>query len=249
MGDSLFLRSPWPVQLGSAVALAAVIAGALSGFGYRWGWWDFRQGFTILRWAAWGGLAAAGLCLLGAVLAWQGTNRLGLSLALAGMLAGLCVFWLPWQKMRTARRVPPIHDISTDTDNPPLFAAILPLRATAANPAAYGGAEVAAQQHAAYQDIQPLHLALPPDQAFQRALAAARGKLWTIVATDSAAGRIEAFDRTFWYGFIDDVVVRVSAEPAGSRIDVRSVSRVGKSDVGTNAGRIRAFLKAVAAGR
>jgi uncharacterized protein (DUF1499 family) len=238
-----------PVLIGCAGALAAAGAAALAGLGHRWGWWGFREGFTILRWAAWGGLAAAALCLAGAALARSGAHRTVLPLALAGAVAGGCVFFVPWRQSRIARQVPAIHDISTDTDTPPLFAAILPLRAAAANPAAYGGPEVARLQRAAYPDIAPLRLAVSPPAAFERALAAARRLGWTVVAQDPAAGRIEAFDRTFWFGFFDDVVVRVAPDGAGSRVDVRSVSRVGRSDVGANARRIRAYLRALAAGR
>jgi len=78
-----------------------------------------------------------------------------------------------------------------------------------------------------------------------RALAAARASGWAIVAADSAAGRIEATATTAWFGFKDDVVVRVAPEGTGSRVDVRSVSRVGKSDVGANARRIREYLERV----
>ena len=81
-----------------------------------------------------------------------------------------------------------------------------------------------------------------PGAAFARALASARAMGWTLVAADSAAGRIEAIATTRWFGFKDDVVVRIEPDPAGSRVDVRSVSRVGGSDVGTNARRIRKFL-------
>ena len=88
-------------------------------------------------------------------------------------------------------------------------------------------------------------LSVPPSQAFDRALSAARGMKWEIVASDPATGRIEATDTTFWFGFKDDVVVRISSAPQGSRIDVRSVSRVGRSDVGTNAKRIQIYLEKV----
>jgi uncharacterized protein (DUF1499 family) len=124
--------------------------------------------------------------------------------------------------------------------------AILPLRAGAPNPAEYGGAEVAAQQRAGYPDIGPLILQTLPQQAFDRALAAARDMGWEIVATDPTSGRIEATATTFWFGFKDDVVVRVTPVGDGSRIDVRSVSRVGRSDVGSNAERIKAYLGRVA---
>jgi uncharacterized protein (DUF1499 family) len=84
--------------------------------------------------------------------------------------------------------------------------------------------------------------------AFRRAADAARAMGWEMVAADSAAGRVEATATTRWFGFKDDVVVRVRPDGAGSRIDVRSVSRVGGSDVGANAARIRAYLARVAAG-
>jgi len=120
---------------------------------------------------------------------------------------------------------------------------VLPLRATAPNSAEYGGPEIAAQQRAAYPDIQPIVLPLAPTEAFQRALGAAREMGWEIVATDSAAGRIEATATTFWYGFKDDVVIRLTLTDGGTRVDVRSESRVGGSDIGTNARRIREYVK------
>ena len=105
--------------------------------------------------------------------------------------------------------------------------------------------EVAAQQKAAYPEIQPLRLELVPDVAFTQAHEAAKGQGWEIVDTDRSAGRIEATDTTFWYGFKDDVVVRLTPEGSATRVDVRSVSRVGLGDVGKNASRIREYLKAL----
>ena len=98
------------------------------------------------------------------------------------------------------------------------------------------------QQRAGYPDLGPLVLQAPPQQAFARALAAARDMGWEVVATEPGDGRIEATTTTFWFGFKDDVVVRVTPADGGSRIDVRSVSRVGRSDVGTNAKRIKTYL-------
>ena len=106
----------------------------------------------------------------------------------------------------------------------------------------YGGAEVAAKQRASYPEIAPAELSLPPDRAFDRALAAAHAMGWEVVLSDPAGGRIEATDTTFWFGFKDDVVVRVIPQPTGSRVDVRSLSRVGGGDIGANAARIRAYL-------
>jgi uncharacterized protein (DUF1499 family) len=121
------------------------------------------------------------------------------------------------------------------------FVAVRALRVGAANPIEYGGAEIAAEQHRGYPDIAPVLLTVPPDQAFDRALRSARSMGWDVVASDPAAGRIEATDTTFWFGFTDDIAIRVTPAPGGSRVDLRSVSRVGLSDVGTNAARIRKF--------
>ena len=159
------------------------------------------------------------------------------------MLIGLAIIAVPLQWMRTAQRVPPIHDITTDTEDPPPFVKVLERRKDAANPAEYGGPEVAAQQKAGYPDLGPLILDLPPDQAFQHALVAAAEMGWEIIDANLVEERIEATDTTFWFGFKDDIVIRVMPGSRGSRIDVRSLSRVGKSDVGANAKRIQAYLK------
>jgi uncharacterized protein (DUF1499 family) len=138
---------------------------------------------------------------------------------------------------------PRIHDITTDTDHPPQFVALLAVRQKAPNGAAYGGARIAQAQKAAYPDIAPARLGTPPDQAFDRALDAAQRMGWKIIAADKAEGRIEATATTFWLRFKDDVVIRIAAAGSGSRLDIRSMSRVGRNDFGANAKRIRAFLQ------
>jgi len=234
---------------GFLIALLAGLALLLAGPGYRLRWWDFRPAFTILGWAAYGGLAAVALSLFGTIHARPNGPRRGFVLALTGLVFGVIVFTIPWLWRRTAQQVPPIHDITTDTENPPTFVAILPLRANEPNPAEYGGPEVAAQQHTAYPDLGPLTLKTPPQQAFDHALTAARGMGWEIVAAEPGEGRIEATATTFWFGFKDDVVVRVTPAAEGSRVDVRSVSRVGRGDVGENAKRIRAYLAHITQGK
>jgi len=168
--------------------------------------------------------------------------------ALAGLVLGGIAAGMPLNSINTARHSP-IHDVSTDAANPPQFVAVLPLRAAAkaANTTDYD-AKTAQLQKETYPDIGPLHLDAPPAQAFDRALAAARGMGWEIVASDPTQGRIEATATTFWFGFKDDIVVRIAAEGSGSRLDVRSLSRIGKSDVGANARRIRDYLAKVKAG-
>ena len=230
---------------GFVIAALAGIALLLSGPGYRLGWWEFRPAFSIMGGAAYAGLAGAGVSLIGALIARPGGARRGLALALCGLGIGLLTAALPWSWWQTVQSVPFIHDITTDLENPPVFVAILPLRADAPNTAEYGGPEIAAQQREGYPDLGPLTLATPPQQAFERAVAAAQEMGWEIVATVPAEGRVEATDTTFWFGFKDDVVVRVSPTESGSRIDVRSVSRVGTSDVGANAKRIVAYLERI----
>ena len=120
-------------------------------------------------------------------------------------------------------------------------------RRGAPNPAAYDGPEVAAQQKKGYPDLGPLTLPAPPDRAF----AAAGGGRAAAGLGDRGRrpreGRLEATATTPWFGFKDDVVVRVTAAGSGSRVDVRSKSRVGRSDLGANAKRIRAFLAELSA--
>ena len=106
---------------------------------------------------------------------------------------------------------------------------------------------IAAQQREAYPDLQPAMLDAPPAEAFERALAAVYRMRWQLVQADEPAGRIEATDTTFWFGFKDDVVIRVRPDGGGSRIDVRSLSRVGGGDAGTNAARIREYVETVSA--
>ena len=211
--------------------------------GSRLGWWHFRTGFSMLRWAADGGLLAAAVAIAGLILSRRPLSRLRLILSISGIVIGLVVVGVLWSWWCTAQVVPAIHDITTDTDNPPAFVSILPLRKDAPNPADYEGPELAAKQKAAYPDLAPAMLPLPPPRAFEQALQAARDMGWTIVNSNPLEGRIEAIDTTFWFGFKDDIVIRIVAAGQGSRIDVRSVSRVGRSDVGTNAKRIRKFLK------
>lgn len=221
------------------LALAVVAAIAASGFGTRLGAWDYRQGFVILRWGTYAGLAVAAIALV--LLVVPRTRRgsaaaLGSSLVIALTAAAVPLYWL-----HEARTLPPINDITTDLDNPPQYVAIVPLRAGYTVSAAYGGQATAKAQRASYPRIVPILRKEPPAKAFAAALAVARDMGWTIIDADEKTGRIEATATTPWFGFIDDVVIRVSPIPEGSRVDVRSHSRVAGGDLGTNARRIREF--------
>lgn len=225
-----------------SLATIAALAALGSGLGYRWELWPLSSAFTVLRWSAYTGVAAGAISLVAATLALRRRNHRGSFLALVAFLVGAAVVAVPYAHVRIARTVPPIHDITTDTEEPPHFVEIVALRADAPNSSAYSGEAVAAMQRKAYPDLEPVILDLAPREAFERALAVGKSLGWEIVAASPGEGRIEATDETLFFGFKDDVVIRVRAEGGGSRVDVRSVSRVGRSDVGANARRIRRFL-------
>lgn len=222
----------------SILAAAALI---LAGPGVRLGWWPFPVAFGIMKYAAGGGALVAAIALL--LLLIPRARRAGSSRLLAALLIGLGVLAVPAWQLRQARSLPPIHDISTDVNDPPAFVAILPLRVAARNPVDYGGAEIARQQRAAYPELQPLTVNTSAAVTFPIALDAARAMDWEIIASDATTGRIEATATTFWFGFKDDVVIRVRAQSAASVIDLRSLSRIGQSDLGANAARIRQYLR------
>lgn len=228
-------------RLPLVLSLLALILLLVGGPGYRLGLWDIGFGLLdLMRYALYAGAAGA---LLAIVFLLVPKTRAGSATALAVALAlGIAVAAVPVQVRSTVQSLPFIHDISTDTENPPEFDAVLPLRADAPNPPEYAGEEAAREQREAYPEVQPVDTALAPGSLFEQALAVARDQGWEIVASDQQGGRIEATDTTFWYGFKDDVVIRIQPREAGSRLDIRSKSRVGGSDLGKNAARIRDYL-------
>jgi uncharacterized protein (DUF1499 family) len=234
--------------LGLGLALVAGLALGLSGLGHRWGWWGPGTAFTLLRGSAYAALGAGLVGLVALALALRERAGRQALLGVTALVLALAAVAVPWGFRRAASRVPPIHDLTTDLENPPRFVAVLARRAHAPNTAEHPGPVVAAQQRAAYPDLAPLRLAAPPARVFERAVAVARGLGWEIVATVPSEGRLEATDTTPWFGFKDDVVVRVAPSGAGTQVDVRSVSRVGRSDLGVNARRIRTFLDRLGAG-
>lgn len=170
-------------------------------------------------------------------------NRAAIVLSLAaGVIA------VPVATIFPSVGAPPIHDITTDTGDPPLFDAIVAIRGDESNPLDYRGPELAATQRAAYPDLQPLVVGRPPGEVLDMAGAVAVELGWEVVATDREGGLLEATDTTYWFGFKDDVAVRLRPADAGAtRVDVRSISRVGVGDLGANAARIRRFLDALTA--
>jgi uncharacterized protein (DUF1499 family) len=232
------------LYLALLLAVIAVLLLSLAPFGWRVGWWGYSFSLlTLMPYAAYVGLAAAIVSALLLLFARRAIGAFGDAIALAALVAGGLVAYVPWHYRTLARSVPPIDDITTDTHNPPAFVALVPLReAEHSNPSTYAGAKTAALQKQDYPDIAPVFLTLGPDKAFALALATAKEMDWTIVTTDPAKDRIEADQRSFWMGFTDDIVLRVTASGSGSRVDMRSASRHGRSDFGVNAARVRAYL-------
>ena len=188
-------------------------------------------------------LAATGLvfAMVTAIMRVHPAWKRGLVVVLLGLLplAGVVSFLGPGRL-----RSPAIHDISTDTRDPPAFFQARKLRSAQDNTLDYGGAAIAEQQHRAYPDIQPIIEDLSRDEALTRVVQVVLGLNWTLVNADFNTGIVEAYDTTRVFGFVDDVVIRVRSEEAGSRIDIRSVSRAGLGDAGMNAARIRSFIAA-----
>jgi uncharacterized protein (DUF1499 family) len=219
----------WHRRIALALALAAAFLLAASGLGVRAGLWPFRFGFGLFAGALFAGLAAAGLSAI--VLVVPRLRAGAAALPLAALLLGLAAAAVPLEHVWRVKSLPYINDITTDTERPPQFSPPRPYEP-----------HFAELQRLGYPALAPLELAAPPAQAFARAQAAARALGWEVVAADEKAGRLEAVATTRWFGFKDDIAVRVLASGAGSRVDVRSKSRVGRSDLGANAARIREFL-------
>lgn len=255
----------WVVWVAFVLSGALVAYFVVSALGVRLGYWGVGLGFGRLTLRI-GPMLAFGVLALGAVavlLTLLIRPRRGVGLAVAALLLPAILVAGLLQFRAQAQSLPPIHDISTDLVDPPGFSASLVAARTAqgANSLDLAGKRVplsggrfgAAEgqlsidlQRQAYGDIVPISVALTASDAHDMSAQIARKLGWTITRTDGPAGIIEAQVRSFWFGFIDDIVIRVrpGAEGSHSVIDIRSVSRVGISDVGANAKRVRAFSKA-----
>ncbi len=253
----------WPARIATiagAVGILTALVALAAPLGTWLGLWQFGTGFqvlfsppngpaglTVTTLAPWIAVVAA-VIGVGTMLA--GGSRKHAGIALAGAAAAGLAFSIPMSYL-PGPEIPPIHDITTDTVNPPEFVDVLPLRANAPNTAVYGGGEgetpesLAQQQRDAYPDIVTQRFEGSSEAVFARASAAANSLGWEIVAEVPEEGRIEATDTTFWFRFKDDIVIRIRADGNGSILDARSVSRVGRSDVGKNAARLRSFFAAL----
>ncbi len=250
-------KGSWLTWIAVLALVAGVGVGVLtlaSAAGIWLGAWDFRTGFTLLQltdksaaWIAAACFAAAVVVtFVASVLRTGNAAKVG-ALALAGSIAAGVAYYIP-ESHRPPDGTPGIHDVSTDTVNPPQYVAVLALRAKAPNTTVYGGSpkmtpqKLAQLTTTAFPDLKTRHYDAPPAQVFERALAAVHELGWDLVAAVPEDGRIEATDTTFWFRFKDDVVIRIRPDGAGTMLDARSLSRVGGGDAGTNARRLRRLL-------
>ena len=218
------------------LAVLTIVVVLMSSVGFRMEWWGYGSSVKILRVAAFVGVTAAVLSFLGIYRAWPGRARRGLVASILALLIVGPTLVMPLYWGYSKSTLPPIQDISTDLENPPEFW-------DAPTSRIYPGQKVAEQQRKAYPDIQPVFITGPMEQVFGHVLRLVQSRQWNLVAAALDEGRIEATVTTFWYGFKDDVVIRLTEVEAGIRVDMRSTSRFGSGgDGGTNANRIRAFL-------
>lgn len=189
-----------------------------------------------------GGISTLIVSVIGLVQTRGGRDPEGRRKALVGSAVGVVLLLVVFGAASTGGDVPRINDITTDLENPPEFASAERVPAYAGRDMSYPE-EFVPLVRAAYPDLAPIDLTVAPPEAFERARAAAQALGWEIVASDPDRTRFDARQETALFRFVDDVTVRIVPRGSGSRIDVRSKSRDGKSDLGANAARIRAFTE------
>ena len=227
------------VLAGAHIAVLMLLLGAL---GSRFGLWSFFVGFYFL----FAGIVVALICAVWGIAALVFSRGAGpiksrVPFVYGAILSSL-VLTTMFVQFLDASRLPPIHDISTDLIDPPEFDHLIEVRGRHSNDLTSSDEE-RQQQAIAYPAIKTLRTGRDLNESFDRVLAVATAMDWEIVHSDRRAGIVESTATTFWFGFKDDVVIRIRDAGGASLIDLRSVSRVGMSDLGTNAARIARFLQ------
>jgi len=250
----MFVRPTNPIshRLARMAFIAACVAAlivAASGPLHRYLGLDIEAAIAVFRYGFYVAVAGVALGLATIVPTRPCDRRRGFVAAFLAIVIGVAGAWVPVSWFLWSQQLPVINDISSDIADPPAMVALLQLRRGAPNPPAYPGAATAVLQRDAYPDIVPIVLPVAPAEAFKRVDRVAMALGWDVVARAPADGRLEAIDTSEWFGFRDDIVVRIRAEGTGSRIDIRSKSRAGESDLGVNARRIRAFIARLKAER
>lgn len=215
------------------LGLISIVLVGVSVWGFRLGGWPWPQSYRVATWGTWAALVGCFVALAGLVV-WLRNRKSGGLVVLLGLLLSLPVAGMGVGFDLSARMTPPINDISTDTQDPPVFwFTVTPTDYPSAN---------SELQRTAYPDVRPLDLDLPFDDAFALALALVEERGWQVLSADPDESQIEAIATSRLFGFEDEVAVRVTETDDGIRIDMRSRSRLGQVDRGANARRIMAFL-------
>lgn len=227
-----------PAIIGLVLIILSILAVMSGPIGSRIGWWDFDYAVAIATWSAYVGTFGALLCFSGLIFARPASQRRGFVISFLGLIliVPMLLFLQSWKQAKLT--LPPIQDITTTTENLPTFW-------SAPNSREYGGEQVAALQEKFYQDIKPLILPVSMDKAFDLSVELIKNRGWQLWSPSRKDMHIEATQKTFWFGFSDDVVIHITKiNQNSSRIDMRSTSRFGGGgDGGTNANRIRMFFK------
>ena len=243
----------WVARIAIGLAIFIPLYFALATLGAKFGLWDFRFGFKLLT--GYGPkllIISAIIAAIALIMSLTVKPRKVVFVSMIALAVPLSTMAYGKSIRAKARSVPPIHDITTDTQDPPVFSStIIDLRGEKSNPLNYIGKTigetekiVSVEQEKAYPDIRTIETSEPVDASFEKALSVVSSIGWKLQSNSQSKGIIEATDTTTWFGFKDDVVIRIRpSEAGGSIIDIRSVSRVGMSDVGANAARIRKFIR------
>ena len=223
----------------SLVSLIAFLLVILPGPLYKFGIVELGTAFAGFKFGVYAGGAALVLLIIQALFM---RKTLTLSSGVIALVFSVVAIAMPLNMMNKAEGVPAIHDISTDLVNPPKFVAIAPLRANASNPVEYAGEEIAVQQRKAYPELATLSFAQSKADLMTASEQAVKNHGFAVVSANTATGIVEATDTTTWFGFKDDVVIRIKDEGSQRFVDIRSKSRVGRSDLGKNAERIHSII-------
>ena len=223
----------------SLVSLIAFLLVILPGPLYKFGIVELGTAFAGFKFGVYAGGTALVLLLVQALFM---RKTLTLSSGVIALVFSVVAIAMPLNMMNKAKSVPAIHDISTDLVNPPKFVAIAPLRAEAPNPVEYAGEETAVQQRKAYPELATLSFAQSKADLMAASEQAVKNLGFAVVSANTATGIVEATDTTTWFGFKDDVVIRIKDEGSQRFVDIRSKSRVGRSDLGKNAERIHSII-------
>ena len=231
-----------------AAGVAAFLLLPIGALGTRVGLWGFEVGFLLLLLGGLLALAGLGGGIPGVLAARRRSLSRDLWGTVFGMALGFAVVVFMGMQLLRVMSAPLIHHVSTNTEDPPQFIEVIALRGEDANPLAFDAEKIAPLQAEFYPWIEPLLLRATPEEAFDEALYVLMDMGLEVVATHPELGLIEAVDTTFWFGFQDDVAIRVGAYPQGSVIDARSVSRVGLTDLGANAERVKEIFRRLSSG-